>query len=60
MNKEILEYFRNAPEAKLQDLYTLSNMSESYINTSVRQLKAAGLLRYERYGNHTGRWIVTD
>lgn len=60
MNKEILEYFRNAPEAKLKDLYILSNMSESYINTSVRQLKAAGLLRYERYGNHTGRWIVTD
>ena len=59
VNNEILRIFRENPELLLKDVYNLIEMSESYINTSVRQLKESGMLKYERNGNkHTGRWIV--
>lgn len=61
VNNEILRIFRENPDLMLKDVYNLIEMSESYINTSVRQLKESGLLKYERNGNkHTGRWIVKD
>ena len=60
MNEMLLAYFQNNPEAKLKDLYGRTHKSESYVNTSIRKLKEVGMLRYERYGNHTGKWIVTE
>lgn len=60
MNEMVLAYFQNNPEAKLKDLYGRTDKSESYVNTSIRKLKEAGMLRYERYGNHMGKWIVTE
>lgn len=59
-NQFIIEYFRKNPEAKLKDIPLITNKSESYINASIRILKAKGMLKYERYGNHNGRWIITD
>lgn len=60
MNVMILVYFRQNPEAKLKDFYRITDKSESYVNTSIRNLKEEGMLRYERYGNHRGKWIVTE
>ena len=60
MNAMVLEYLRCNSEAKLKDIVKLSGKSESYVNKTIKILKDAGLLRYERYGNHTGRWIVTE
>ncbi len=60
MNKMTLDFFRENPEAKLRELVKKSSKSESYVNKTIRMLKDAGLLRYERYGNHTGKWIVTE
>lgn len=60
MNEWILTYFRENPEGLLKDFYKTTDRSESYVNTSIRKLKEAGKLRYERYGNHVGRWIITD
>ncbi len=60
MNAMVLEYLRCNSEAKLKDIVKLSGKSESYVNKTIKILKDAGLLRYERYGNHTGRWIVKE
>lgn len=60
MNERILAYFRKKPEGLLKDFYGTTDRSESYVNTSIRMLKEAGKLRYERYGNNVGRWIVTE
>lgn len=60
MNKMTLDFFRENPEAKLKELVKKSSKSESYVNKTIRMLKDAGLLRYERCGNHAGKWIVTE
>ena len=61
INNKILNLFNYNPDLCLKDIYQSLNMSESYINTSIKQLKSAGKLQYKRNGNtHTGKWIVTD
>lgn len=60
MNEWILTYFQKHPEGALKDIYGITDKSESYVNTSVKRLKEAGKLRYERYGNHRGKWFVTE
>ncbi len=61
INKKILITFRNNPDLCLKDVCKRLGMSESYINTSVKQLKSDEKLHYKRNGNtHTGKWIVTD
>ena len=59
INEKILELFQENSELMLKEIPDLLGTSVSYINTSVKQLKAKGMLRYVRNGNtHTGKWIV--
>lgn len=61
INERILELFRENPDLMLKDVVNMTEMKESYVHESVRQLKAEGRLRYERHGNqHAGKWIVIN
>lgn len=61
VNNEMLKIFREKPDTMLKEVSAMIGVSSSYVNTSVKELKEKGLLRYERNGNtHRGRWIVTE
>ncbi len=60
INNKILEYFRNHPTGRLKGLHKKLGVTESYVATSVKELKTKGVLRYIRHGGHTGEWIVSE
>lgn len=60
INRQIISFFRENPHALLKDIPDALFVSSSYVNASIKMLKEQGLIRYERYGNHTGKWIVIE
>lgn len=57
--KKILELFRTHPSLTLKEIPGILGMTESYVNTRIRELKQDNLIRYEQKW-HTGKWIVND
>ncbi|MEE1250919.1 MAG: recombinase family protein [Lachnospiraceae bacterium] len=56
---KILEIWKNNPDIMLKEIPAMTGMSESYVNTCVKQLKEKGLIEYQRNGNtHKGKWLV--
>lgn len=61
INRRILDIFRDNPCTRAKDLPEMLGVRYSYVNTSIRELKEAGKLRYQRNGNaHMGIWSVSE
>lgn len=61
INKKILDIFRNNPHICAKELPAMLGVGYSYVNTSIKELKTAGRLRYKQNGfTHTGTWEVLD
>ena len=59
-NQRLLDVFRDKPDITISIVAELLGLTESYINTSIKQLKEQGKLYRKRTGMHTGEWIVVD
>ena len=59
-NQRLLDVFRDKPDITISIVAELLGLKESYINTSIKQLKEQGKLYHKRTGMHTGAWIVVD
>lgn len=61
INRQILDIFRNNPYTRAKDLPEMLGVGYSYVNTSIKELKEAGKLRYKNNGKtHTGIWSVLE
>lgn len=61
INRQILNIFRDNPCTRAKDLPEMLGVGYSYVNTSIKELKKAGKLRYEKNGTaHAGIWHVQD
>lgn len=59
VTERILEIWKKNPDMMLKEIPAMIGMSESYVNTCVKQLKGKGLIEYQRNGNtHKGKWLV--
>lgn len=59
VTERILEIWKKNPDTMLKEIPAMTGMSESYVNTCVKQLKEKGLIEYQRNGNtHKGKWLV--
>lgn len=61
INQQILDIFSQNSHIRAKDLPGMLGVGYSYVNTSIKELKAAGKLQYEKNGNtNTGVWHVQD
>ncbi len=61
INQQILDIFQENPYICAKDLPKMLGVGYSYVNTSIKQLKKTGKLRYEKRGiAHAGVWHVQD
>lgn len=61
INRQILDIFSKDSCIRAKDLPEMLGVGYSYVNTSIKELKRAGKLRYEKKGaDHAGSWYVED